>query len=155
VVFGSGLTADTSLPVTRAIDLLRSMGYHELVSSEHGYSECSRDKYEPRHAHIHRAIRAIGCDCRIHAIHPHLAKGGIIDTRHELQKKRGFGLFEITRALADKYVPYADGRANGKGRIPCALRSCGGMWRTQVSQVYPASVPVEVVNRQHRRVAQR
>ena len=39
---------------------------------------------------------------------PHLAKGGIIDTQHELQKKTRLRLFEITAALADKYVPDAD-----------------------------------------------
>jgi MinD-like ATPase involved in chromosome partitioning or flagellar assembly len=39
---------------------------------------------------------------------PHLAKGGIIDTTTELQKKSRLRLFEITAALADKYVPDAD-----------------------------------------------
>jgi MinD-like ATPase involved in chromosome partitioning or flagellar assembly len=38
---------------------------------------------------------------------PHLAKGGIIDTANELQKKTRLRLFEITAALADKYVPDA------------------------------------------------
>jgi MinD-like ATPase involved in chromosome partitioning or flagellar assembly len=38
----------------------------------------------------------------------HLAKGGIIDTQHELQKNTRLRLFEITAALADKYIPDAD-----------------------------------------------
>jgi len=69
LVFVSGLTADTSLPVTRAIDLLRSMGYHELVSRSMVILNDSRDKYDCRRARIsHRTIRAIGRGCRIHAI---------------------------------------------------------------------------------------
>ena len=39
---------------------------------------------------------------------PHLAKGGIIDTQHELHKKTRLRLFEIAAAIADKYVPDAD-----------------------------------------------
>lgn len=39
---------------------------------------------------------------------PHLAKGGIIDTVHELNKKSRLRLFEITAGLADKYVPDAE-----------------------------------------------
>jgi hypothetical protein len=39
---------------------------------------------------------------------PYLAKGGIIDTRHELKKKTRLRIFEITAALADKYIPDAD-----------------------------------------------
>lgn len=46
LVFVSGLTADTSLPVTRAIDLLRSMGYHELVSRSMVVLNDSRNKYD-------------------------------------------------------------------------------------------------------------
>jgi MinD-like ATPase involved in chromosome partitioning or flagellar assembly len=38
----------------------------------------------------------------------HLAKGGIIDAQHELHKKTRLRLFEITAALADKYIPDAD-----------------------------------------------
>ena len=38
----------------------------------------------------------------------HLAKGGIIDVQNELNKKTRLRLFEITAALADKYIPDAD-----------------------------------------------
>lgn len=109
VVFVSGLTADTSLPVTRSIDLLRSMGYHELVSrsmviindSRNGYQKEARDYLTERFSHSGATVEFMPYD-------PHLAKGGIIDTPHELQKKTRLRLFEITAALADKYIPDAD-----------------------------------------------
>ena len=109
VVFVSGLTADTSLPVTRAIDLLRSMGYHELVSrstvilndSRNGYEKDTRDYLTERFSQSGATVEFMPYD-------PHLAKGGIIDTANELQKKTRLRLFEITAALADKYVPDAD-----------------------------------------------
>lgn len=109
VVFVSGLTADTSLPVTRSIDLLRSMGYHELVSrsmviindSRNGYQKEARDYLTERFSHSGATVEFMPYD-------PHLAKGGIIDTAHELQKKTRLRLFEITAALADKYIPDAD-----------------------------------------------
>ena len=39
---------------------------------------------------------------------PHLAKGGIIDTQHEANKKTRLRLFEIAAVVADKYVPDTD-----------------------------------------------
>lgn len=109
VVFVSGLTADTSLPVTRSIDLLRSMGYHELVSrsmviindSRNGYQKDAHDYLTERFSHSGATVEFMPYD-------PHLAKGGIVDTAHELQKKTRLRLFEITAALADKYIPDAD-----------------------------------------------
>lgn len=109
LVFVSGLTADTSLPVTRAIDLLRSMGYHELVSrsmvilndSRNGYEKDARDYLTERFSQSGAAVEFMPYD-------PHLATGGIIDTANELQKKTRLRLFEITAALADKYVPDSD-----------------------------------------------
>lgn len=109
LVFVSGLTADTSLPVTRAIDLLRSMGYHELVSrsmvvlndSRNGYDKDARDYLTERFAQSGASVEFMPYD-------PHLAKGGIIDTRDELHKKTRLRLFEIAAAIADKYVPDAD-----------------------------------------------
>ncbi len=109
LVFVSGLTADTSLPVTRAIDLLRSMGYHELVSrsmvvlndSRNGYEKDSRDYLTERFSQAGATVEFMPYD-------PHLAMGGIIDTANELQKKTRLRLLEITAALADKYVPDAD-----------------------------------------------
>ena len=109
LVFVSGLTADTSLPVTRAIDLLRSMGYHELVSrsmvilndSRNGYQKDARDYLTEKFGQSGAAVEFMPYD-------PHLAKGGIIDTANELQKNTRSRLFEITAALADKYVPDAD-----------------------------------------------
>ncbi len=109
LVFVSGLTADTSLPVTRAIDLLRSMGYHELVSrstvivndSRNGYHKDTRDYLFERFSQSGASVEFMPYD-------PHLAEGGIIDTANGLQKKTRLRLFEITAALADKYVPDAD-----------------------------------------------
>lgn len=109
LVFVSGLTADTSLPVTRSIDLLRSMGYHELVSrsmvilndSRNGYDKDARDYLTERFSQSGATVEFMPYDA-------HLAKGGIIDTAHELHKKTRLRLFEITAALADKYVPDAD-----------------------------------------------
>lgn len=109
LVFVSGLTADTSLPVSRAIDLLRSMGYHELVSrsmvilndSRNGYDTDARDYLTERFAQT-------GATVEFMPYEPHLAKGGIIDTREELRKKTRLRLFEIAAAIADKYVPDTD-----------------------------------------------
>lgn len=109
LVFISGLTADTSLPVTRAIDLLRSMGYHELVSrsmviindSHNGFDKDARDYLTERFTNTGANVEYMPYD-------PHLAKGGIIDTQHEVSKKTRLRLFEITAAIADKYVPDAD-----------------------------------------------
>lgn len=109
LVFIAGLTADTSLPVTRAIDLLRSMGYHELVSRSMVILNDSRDGYDKDTAdYLTERFSQTGATVEFMPYDPHLAKGGIIDTAHELQKKSGLRLFEITAALADKYVPDTD-----------------------------------------------
>ena len=109
LVFISGLTADTSLPVTRAIDLLRSMGYHELVSRSMVIINDSRNGYDKDAlAYLTERYSQSGATVEFMPYDPHLAKGGIIDTAHELQKKTRLRLFEITAALADKYVPDAD-----------------------------------------------
>lgn len=109
LVFVSGLTADTSLPVTRAIDLLRSMGYHELVSRSTVILNDSRNKYDPHaRAYLTERFGQSGATVEFMPYDPYLAKGGIIDTRHELKKNTRLRLFEITAALADKYIPDAD-----------------------------------------------
>ncbi|WP_420715841.1 MinD/ParA family ATP-binding protein [Mycobacterium sp. 663a-19] len=109
LVFVSGLTADTSLPVTRAIDLLRSMGYHELVSRSMVILNDSRDKYDAEaRAYLTERFAQSGATVEFMPYDSYLAKGGIIDTQHELKKKTRLRLFEITAALADKYIPDAD-----------------------------------------------
>ncbi|ORW61898.1 MinD/ParA family ATP-binding protein [Mycobacterium riyadhense] len=109
LVFVSGLTADTSLPVTRAIDLLRSMGYHELVSRSTVVLNDSRNKYDPdARSYLTERFGQSGATVEFMPYDPYLAKGGIIDTRHELKKKTRLRLFEITATLADKYVPDAN-----------------------------------------------
>ncbi|MCV6977360.1 MinD/ParA family ATP-binding protein [Mycobacterium bourgelatii] len=109
LVFVSGLTADTSLPVTRAIDLLRSMGYHELVSRSMVVLNDSRNKYEAdARTYLTERFGQCGATVEFMPFDPYLAKGGIIDTQHELTKKTRLRLFEITATLADKYIPDAD-----------------------------------------------
>ena len=109
LVFVSGLTADTSLPVTRSIDLLRSMGHHELVSRSMIILNDSRDGYDKdARRYLTERFAQSGATVEFMPHDPHLARGGIIDTQHELQKKTRLRLFGITAALADKYIPDAD-----------------------------------------------
>lgn len=109
LVFVSGLTADTSLPVTRSIDLLRSMGYHELVSRSMVILNDSRDEYDSdARTYLTERFAQSGATVEFMPYDPHLAKGGIIDTQHEVKKKARLRLFEITAELADKYIPDAD-----------------------------------------------
>lgn len=109
LVFVSGLTADTALPVTRAIDLLRSMGYHELVSRSLVILNDSRNGYDRDiRTYLTERFSGSGADVEFMPYDPHLATGGIIDTREELRKQTRLRLFEITATIADKYVPEAD-----------------------------------------------
>jgi MinD-like ATPase involved in chromosome partitioning or flagellar assembly len=109
LVFVSGLTADTSLPVTRSIDLLRSMGYHELVSRSMVILNDCHNKYDSdARAYLTERFSQSGATVEFMPYDPHLATGGIIDTQNELKKKTRLRLFEITAALADKYTPDAD-----------------------------------------------
>ncbi len=109
LVFVSGLTADTSLPVTRAIDQLRSMGYHDLVSRSIVILNDSRDNFDSdARSYLTERFGQSGATVEFMPYDGHLAKGGIIDTQHELHKKSRLRLFEITAALADKYIPDAD-----------------------------------------------
>jgi len=109
LVFVSGLTADTSLPVTRAIDLLRSMGYHELVSRSMVILNDIRHEHDKdARAYLTEKFSRSGATVEYLPNDPHLAKGGIIDIQNELGKKTRLRLFEIVAALADKYVPEAD-----------------------------------------------
>lgn len=109
LVFVSGLTADTSLPVTRSIDLLRSLGYHDLVSRSTVILNDSRNKYDQNaRKYLTERFAQSGASVEFMPYDRHLAKGGIIDTRHELDRHARLRLFEITAALADKYTPDAD-----------------------------------------------
>ena len=109
LVFVSGITADRSRPVMRAVDYLRSQGYHELVSHStviinHTDGITDRDAL----AYLTERFTKVGAIVEVMPFDPHLAKGGIIDTVHELRKKSRLRLFEITAGLADKYVPDAE-----------------------------------------------
>lgn len=109
VVFVSGLTVDTSLPVTRSIDLLRSMGHHDLVSRSTVILNDSRNgRDDEARSYLTERFRQSGADVEFVPYDPHLAEGGIIDTRNELRPKTRLRLFEIAAAIADKYVPESD-----------------------------------------------
>jgi MinD-like ATPase involved in chromosome partitioning or flagellar assembly len=108
LVFVSGITADRSRPVLRAIDFLSAQGYHELVSHStviinHTNSAVDKDAL----AYLTERFTKAGATVEVMPFDPHLAKGGIIDTVHELRKRSRLRLFEITAGLADKYVPEA------------------------------------------------
>ena len=104
LVFVSGLTPDTSLPVSRTIDMMRAMGYHEMVSrstiilNDRGHKRDSgaRD-------YLTRGYTESGLTVEFMPYDRHLAQGGLIDIRYGLQKKTRLRLFEIAAAIADKY----------------------------------------------------
>jgi len=109
LVFVSGITADRSKPVLRAIDYLRSQGYHELVSrSTVIINHTDRITDDDALAYLTERFTKVGAIVEVMPFDPHLAKGGIIDTVHELRKKSRLRLFEITAGLADKYIPSAE-----------------------------------------------
>jgi len=109
LVFVSGITADRSKPVLRAIDYLRSQGYHELVSRSTvviNHTDHITDK--DALAYLTERFTKVGAIVEVMPFDPHLAKGGIIDTVHEFTKKSRLRLFEITAGLIDKYIPDAE-----------------------------------------------
>lgn len=109
LVFVSGLTPDSSLPVTRSIDLLRSMGYHDLVARSMVVlnNNRNRDDDDARRLLVERFSQS-GPSVEYMPYDGHLAEGGIIDTSLHLGKRARLRLFQITAALADKYVPDSD-----------------------------------------------
>ena len=72
-----------------------------LNDSRNGYDSEAR-------AYLTERFSQSGASVEFMPYDPHLAKGGIIDTQHELHKKTRLRLFEIAAAIADKYVPDAD-----------------------------------------------
>ena len=109
LVLVSGLTADTSLPATRSIDLLRSMGHHELVSRSMVILNDLRDERDKdATAYLTEKFSQSGAAVEYMPYDPHLATGGIIDVGNEMRKASRLRLYEIAAALADKYVPEAD-----------------------------------------------
>lgn len=109
VVFVAGLTPDTSSPITRAIDLLRAMGHHDLVSRSVVVLNDSRDaRDEEARAYLTERFRQCGADVEFMPFDAHLAKGGIIDTVNELGAASRIRLLEIAAGLADKFSPDTD-----------------------------------------------
>lgn len=116
LVFVSGLTADTSLPVSRTIDMVRTMGYHQLVSRSTIILNDSRNKYDSAaRTYLAQGYANSGLTVEFMPYDPHLAKGGVIDTKYGLKKKSRLRLYEITAALADKYDLDTD--VAGKSRV--------------------------------------
>lgn len=109
LVLVSGLTADTSLPVTRAIDQVRSMGRHELLSRSVVVLNDTNGKHDRDvRAYLTERFSRSGASVEFMPYDAHLAEGGIIDTCGAVDGKTRLRLFEITAAIADKYVPAAD-----------------------------------------------
>ncbi|SKO34775.1 Conserved membrane protein of uncharacterised function [Mycobacteroides abscessus subsp. abscessus] len=115
LVLVSGLTADSAVPVSRAIEWLKNAGYNHLVSRSMVIindwrgdgNKDNRAKLKERFVRTtgSKAVEDMGFD-------PYLARGGIIDVKHELDKGTRLRLHEITAKLADLYVPEA-GRPAG------------------------------------------
>lgn len=106
LVFVSGITADRSRPVLRAVDYLVTQGYHELVSRATvilNHTAATEDTAAV--AYLTERFAKTGATVEVMPFDPHLAKGGIIDIQNEVKKKTQLRLFEITAGLADKYVP--------------------------------------------------
>ncbi|WP_046320350.1 MinD/ParA family protein [Mycobacterium sp. UM_Kg1] len=109
LLFVSGLTGDTAMPVARSIDLLRAMDYNDLLSRSMVILNNSRKHATENARHY---LIDLFTEAEIHAEYmpydPHLAKGGIIDTQFALSSQSRLRLFEITAALAQQNVRRAD-----------------------------------------------
>lgn len=105
LVFVSGLTADTSFPVTRAIDQLWAMGYQDLVARSMIILNDSRNKYDARvRRYLTESFARFGATVEFMPFDRHLAMGGVVDIDNGLSKRTRLRLYEITAALADKYI---------------------------------------------------
>lgn len=109
LIFVSGLTGDTALPVARSIDLLRSMDYDDLVARSMVILNNSRNHASPS---ARRYLTDLFTEAEIRAEYmpydSHLAKGRNIDTRNELHPQSRLRLFEIAATLADQHVRKAE-----------------------------------------------
>ncbi len=109
LIFVSGLTGDTALPVARSIDLLRAMDYDDLLARSMVILNNSRNHATPN---ARRYLTDLFTEAEIHAEYmpydSHLAQGGIIDTQNGLRPQSRLRLFEIAAMLADQHVRKAD-----------------------------------------------
>lgn len=109
LVLVSGLTVDTSLPVTRTVELLRAHGYHELVAGSTVVLNDSRGHVDSdARRYLTERFSQWGATVEFVPYDPHLATGGIIDIEHQLRPATRLRLFEIAAGIADKYIPEAD-----------------------------------------------
>lgn len=109
LVFVSGLTPDSSLPVTRSVDLLCALGHHDLVSRSMVILNDSRDRYDRGvRRYLTERFSQCGATVEFMPYDPHLGKGGIVDVRYEATAATRLRVTEITAALADRYIPDAE-----------------------------------------------
>lgn len=106
-VLVSGLTPDTSLPVARSIEWLKTSGLHQLVARSmvilnDNRGDASRDA---RRLLEDRFTKMTGSVVEQMPFDPFFAKGGIVDVKNEVDKKTKLRLYEIAATLADHYVP--------------------------------------------------
>ena len=111
LVFVSGITADRSRPVLRAVDYLRSQGYHELVSHStviinHTDDITDRDAL----AYLTERFTKVGAIVEVMPFDSHLAKGGIIDTVHELKRSHVCGFSKSRPDWPTNISPMPSGR---------------------------------------------
>lgn len=104
LVLVSGLTPDSAMSVNRTVDWLKAAGYHQLVSrsmiilNDRG-AEASRE--------AHRVLKEKFASIAAVEEFPHdpfLAKGGIVDVKHEVAKDTSLRLHEIAARLMDFYL---------------------------------------------------
>lgn len=105
LIFVSGLTGDTSLPVARSIDVLRSMAYDELLSRSMVILNNSRNHTNPlARSYLIDLFTEAEIRAEYMPYDPYLAKGGIIDTQNELRPQSRLRLYEIAATLAEQHV---------------------------------------------------
>lgn len=95
----------------RAVDYLRSQGYHELVSRSTvivNHTDQITDK--DALAYLTERFTKVGATVEALPFDPHLAKGGIIDTVHELKKRRGCASLKSPRGWPTNTFQTLSGR---------------------------------------------
>ncbi|BBY34520.1 membrane protein [Mycolicibacter minnesotensis] len=105
LIFVSGLTGDSSMPVARSIDVLRSMAYDELLSRSMVILNNSRNHTNPlARSYLIDLFTEAEIRAEYMPYDPYLAKGGIIDTQNELRPQSRLRLYEIAATLAEQHI---------------------------------------------------
>lgn len=103
----TGVTPDRAWPADLTLAWLRNAGFHELVSRSLVVINDFRgdSRAEARRLLSDRFADMTGNPVMELPFDRYLAKGGIIDIKHEIEKVTRLRLFEIAAAVADAYVP--------------------------------------------------